>query len=85
MFFVYVLRSEVAGRRYVGSCEDFEDRFRRHNSAETKATKHGVPWRLVHFEEFPSRAQAVQRERFLKTGKGRDELDALEAKLLPSQ
>jgi predicted GIY-YIG superfamily endonuclease len=34
MFHVYVLKSERTGRRYVGSCENFEDRFRRHNAGE---------------------------------------------------
>ena len=79
MYFVYVLRSEKTGRRYIGSCEDLRDRFRRHNNGESKATEHGVPWRLVHREEFPTRTEAVRRERYFKTGKGRDELVGLES------
>jgi len=38
------------------------------------ATRSGVPWRLVYFEKFDTRAEAVRRERELKTGKGRDDL-----------
>ncbi|MFL6528667.1 MAG: GIY-YIG nuclease family protein [Chthoniobacterales bacterium] len=38
MFYVYVLRSEKTGRRYVGSCEDVEQRLKRHNAAHSKAT-----------------------------------------------
>jgi hypothetical protein len=44
MFYVYILRSEKTGRRYVGSCEDLDDRVRRHNAGEAKATRHGIPW-----------------------------------------
>lgn len=77
MFHLYVLRSEKTGRRYVGSTQDVAARLRQHNSGQSRATKYGVPWRLIHEEQFPTRAEAVQRERFYKTGKGRDLLDQL--------
>ena len=77
MFHCYVLRSTTTGRRYVGSCQDLADRVRRHNAGESKATKHGVPWVVIHTERFATRAEAAQRERFLKTGRGREELDQL--------
>jgi putative endonuclease len=78
MYFVYVLRSMKTGRRYVGSCEDLSDRLRRHNNGESKSTKHGVPWELVHHEALATRIAAVQRERYFKTGKGRGELNGIE-------
>ncbi len=68
MFYVYVLRSRKTGRRYVGSCNDIADRFRRHNAGHNKATQHGVPWELLHTEPFPTRSEAVLRERYDKTG-----------------
>lgn len=77
-YFVYVLISEFTGRRYVGSCQDLADRFRRHNAGESKSTKHGIPWKIVYREAFATRAEAVARERYFKTGKGRDELDRIE-------
>jgi putative endonuclease len=77
MFHVYVLRSEKTGRRYVGSSQDLEKRLREHNSGQSLATRHGAPWKLIHHEEFPTRAEAVRRERFYKTGKGRETLDQL--------
>ncbi len=77
MYFVYVLKSETTGRRYVGSCSDLEDRLQRHDQGRSKATKHGIPWKLVHYESFENRAEAVRRERYFKTGAGRDELDRL--------
>ena len=76
MFYSYVLRSQKTGRRYVGSCEDREQRLRRHDAGDTKATRHGVPWSSIHSEAFPSRREAAARERYYKTGRGRDELDS---------
>jgi putative endonuclease len=75
MFHCYILRSLKTGRRYVGSCEDLAERVRRHNAGECKATKHGVPWVLIRSESFVTRSEAAQRERYYKTGRGRDELD----------
>jgi len=75
MFYCYVLRSERTGRCYVGSCENLTERVRRHNAGESKATKHGVPWVLVHSESFVTRSEAAQREGYYKSGRGRDELD----------
>ena len=77
MFYCYVLRSRNTGRRYVGSCENLSERIRRHNVGDSKATKHGVPWVLLHSESFASRCEAAQRERYYNTGRGRDELDKL--------
>jgi putative endonuclease len=83
MFYVYVLKSQKTGRRYVGSCEDLDDRLSRHNNSESKATRHGVPWFLLHSEKCSAGSKAVARERYYKTGKGRDELDQLEAERSP--
>jgi putative endonuclease len=77
MFHCYVLQSQKTGRRYVGSCENLGERIRRHNAGESKATKHGVPWVLLRNQSFSTRSEAAQRERYYKTGRGRDELDRL--------
>jgi putative endonuclease len=74
MFSVYVLRSKSTGLFYTGSTSDFARRFEQHNSDVSTSTKHRGPWELVHREDYSTRAQAVRRERELKTGKGRDEL-----------
>ena len=58
MFHGYVLRSSRTGRRYVGSCEDLDERLRRHNLGHSKATRHGIPWTLIHSERFRSRSEA---------------------------
>ena len=75
MFYVYVLESSTTDRRYTGSCEDVADRLRRHNASDSKATKHGTPWVLVYCEAFATRSEAIRKERYFKTGRGRDELN----------
>jgi putative endonuclease len=54
----------------------------RHNSGKVRATKHGSPWKLLHSETFSTRSEAVRRERYYKTGRGRDALDQLETEVL---
>ena len=53
-------------------------RLRRHNLGHSKARRHGAPWTLVHSETFSNRADATRRERYYKSGRGRDELDQLQ-------
>src|SRR5437762_3319680 len=77
MFYCYVLRSRKTGRRYVGSCENLTERIRRHNAGDATASLHGALSILVQSESFASRSEAAQRERYYKTGRGRDELDKL--------
>ena len=76
LYHVYVLRSGKTGRFYTGSCEDLDKRLAQHNVGQSKATRHGTPWQLVYHEDLATRAEAVQRERYLKTGRGRDEVRA---------
>ena len=80
MFTVYVLCSCKTGRRYVGSTGDLARRLSEHNSGQSTSTRNGAPWLLIHTESFPTRSAAVQRERFLKSGKGRALLDTIAAK-----
>ena len=61
MFYVYVLRSSKTGRRYVGSCENVDERLGRHNAGHSNATRHGLPWILVHSESFTNRAEGREK------------------------
>ncbi len=74
MFHVYVLRSETTGRHYVGYTSDLTQRLGQHNHGITKSTKNRGPWKMVYDEEFNTRSEAMRRERFLKSGQGREEL-----------
>ena len=78
MHCVYVLRSLKNGKRYVGSTgQDVHARLRQHNRGQNRWASQNGPFELIRVEEYVTKAEAVQRERFLKTGVGRRELDLL--------
>ena len=80
-YWVYVLRSKALSRRYVGSTDDLGARLARHEAGLVFATAPYRPWVLVHSETFGTRSEAMRRERFLKTGRGREFLKKLEDQL----
>jgi putative endonuclease len=67
---VYILKSEKQGRYYIGSSSSVGTRLMVHNSPSARWTKRYQPWSVLHVEEFATRAEAVQRERFFKSLKG---------------
>ncbi len=79
-FWVYILQSETSGRLYTGQTSDLEGRLKRHNAHESGSSrythKQEGPWRLVHSEEYATRSEAMKRERFLKSGQGREWIQA---------
>ena len=77
MFYVYVLKSEKDGRLYKGICNDLEKRVKQHNLGQNKSTKGFRPWVLVHHEIFETRIGARDREKFFKSGSGREYLKGL--------
>ena len=74
---VYVLRSRKNGRLYTGSTDDIERRLEEHGRGKTKYTRYAGPFELVYSEDFKTGLEARRRERFLKTGQGREELKRL--------
>jgi putative endonuclease len=74
MFTVYVLQSLASGKVYAGFPADLVQRVGQHNSGITESTKCRGPWCLVYREEYPNGAEAMRREKHLKSGRGREEL-----------
>ena len=73
-FYVYVLRSIEFERNYVGFSKSVENRLKEHNSGKTRSTRPYRPWRLLFYERYSSKAEALEREKFLKTGQGREHI-----------
>ena len=71
-YFVYVIRSINSHRNYAGFTIDVQVRLKQHNSGETKSPKPYKPWRLLFYEKYSSKKKALEREKFLKSGQGRD-------------
>ncbi len=75
MFFVYVIVSEVKSTRfYVGFTIDVKRRLLEHNSGQTKSTKGYKPWKLFYTKEFDTRIEAREREKYLKSGIGKEKI-----------
>ncbi|MFH1387148.1 MAG: GIY-YIG nuclease family protein [bacterium] len=72
MFYTYVLHSLSFDCYYVGSTGNLEKRIQEHNSGLSRFTKGRKPWELVYKEEFPTRGEAMKREKFFKSGQGRE-------------
>ena len=72
---VYVLWSEKIKRRYVGATSDVLTRLTQHNKGMTPYTSTGMPWTLLYTEQYATLSTARQRERFLKSGAGREFLN----------
>ncbi len=72
-FAVYILQN-LQGKRYVGHTDNLERRLFEHNNGFTGFTTNmGGSWELIYKEEnIKTRSEAMKREKFFKTGKGRD-------------
>ena len=74
---VYVLRSLKNERLYTGSTNDLDRRLGEHERGKTAYTRYAGPFELVYSEDCDDRLSARRRERFLKSGQGREELGRL--------
>jgi putative endonuclease len=72
MFTVYVLYSQSHQKIYIGYTSNLEERFKSHNELAIKGwTIKFRPWEIVHTEIFEIKADAMRREKELKSAKGR--------------
>lgn len=72
MYYTYVIYSEKILKYYVGYTSDLKKRISHHNLGLDRWTKRGTPWKLVYKEEYRNKHDAFLREKYLKTGKGRE-------------
>jgi len=70
-YYSYVIYSFKYKRFYKGHCENLDERLKQHNAGYTKSTKAFIPWRIVYYETFESRAEAIAREKYFKSAAGR--------------
>ena len=76
MYFVYILQN-FRGELYKGLTEDLQRRIGQHNRNKCVGTRGKGPWKLVYFEKFGNRVDARKREKYFKTGQGREFLKSL--------
>ena len=76
---VYVLRSLLDHKRYIGLSEAIPERLVQHNAGKVVATKRRRPLVLTYVEHHATRPEARNREKYFKTGAGRRFLDRVES------
>ena len=79
-FYVYVIQSEKDGSFYRGMTVDIAQRLCAHNEGQSGYTSRKGPWKLVYYEEYFTRGEAVKRERRIKKYSRSQIKDLIESK-----
>jgi len=73
MFYVYILLC-ADHKFYIGFTEDLKARIKRHNNGNIQSTKPRLPVKLVFYEAYINKYDALRREKYFKTTKGKTSL-----------
>ena len=74
---VYAISSKRTNYIYVGLTDNLDRRFNQHNTGKEKTTRPYAPFKLIFTEKFASRPAARKKEKFLKSGCGKEFLKSL--------
>jgi len=75
MWYVYVLQSKKNGKLYTGLTNNLKRRFSEHNSKKGgKYTSWNTPFKLIFYETYLDKRDAMSAEKFFKSGYGREVL-----------
>jgi len=74
MYYAYVLKSRKDNKLYIGYSSDLKNRFKEHTNGEVVSTKHRRPLDLIFYEAFKDQKDALRREKYFKTEKGKSSL-----------
>lgn len=75
MYYVYLLEDQGDESWYIGYSEDLRRRMEEHKRGNgCKTTSEKPDWELIYYEAYPDKQDALNREKFLKSGSGRNYL-----------
>jgi len=77
LYTVYILYSEKYQKHYTGFTSNLDQRLLSHNYLGKDWTAKYRPWQLIYSMEFVTKKQALEYEKWLKTGVGRDFIKTL--------
>jgi len=80
MFYVYAISSRYKEYIYVGFTENLYDRIQRHNNGYERTTKSFAPFNLIFKEKCENRSEARRREKYWKSGCGKEQLKIIKNK-----
>jgi len=73
-YYIYILFSLKDFKLYVGYTTNIENRLIEHNAGRVTSTKNRRPLKLIYHETFIDKTDAQAREKFLKSGFGREQM-----------
>jgi putative endonuclease len=68
---VYILYSASFQKHYTGFTSNLGQRILSHNELGKDWTSKYRPWEIIYFKEFESKKEAIEYEKWLKSGTGR--------------
>ena len=71
MYFVSFLKSIKFERHYIGSTSNLDRRLANHNTGKVRSTKAYKHWKIIYRESFENKSEAFNREKQIKSYKGR--------------
>ncbi len=75
MFYIYLLENRNDKSWYIGVTSNLKQRVKDHQSGKGgRTTRLKNNWRLIYFEGYLNKQDAIGREKFLKSGSGRNYL-----------
>ena len=77
MYQVYAISSEIKSYIYVELTNNLENRVERHKKGYEKTTKPYRPFKLIYTEECKDSIETRKREKYLKSGVGKEFLKKL--------
>jgi putative endonuclease len=76
-FCVYAIKSKSHNYIYVGMTKNLDMRIYQHNMGRSRATKPYAPFELIYREDCHTRVDARAREKYFKSGSGKEFLKSL--------
>jgi len=75
MWYTYVLESKKNKKLYTGQTSDLKRRLKEHNSRNGGYyTSRNTPFKLIFYEAYTNKLDAIKAENFFKSGYGREVL-----------
>ena len=77
MFYTYAIKSKERNYIYVGLTNNPDRRIAEHNCKKEKTTRSYAPFMIILIEKYETRVEARKREKYLKSGTGKEFLKLL--------
>ncbi|OGY31539.1 MAG: hypothetical protein A3C02_02355 [Candidatus Andersenbacteria bacterium RIFCSPHIGHO2_02_FULL_45_11] len=77
MYYLYVLISKKDNNLYIGYSHNLKERISTHMKGKVSSTANRRPLELIYYEAHYSQTDALRREQYFKTSKGKSSLQQM--------